>query len=1000
MQNFTQKPTFTVNALKGLFTTILAILFSLCAGNVSAQITGVKSIPGDYGTLTLAIQDLNLVGVGAGGVTLNVLPGNAQSAPAGGYSITTLTGTNSNPIIITGNGNTVTASSAHVVGNLNDAIFKIIGSDFVTIQGFTMLENPANTATTAASNNMTEWGVALLYASTTNGAQDITIQNNTITLNRTYQNTFGIYSNSTHTATAPTTSASATTVAGSNSNTKIYANNISNVNNGIVIVGPAAAADFNTGIDIGGTSGSTANTISDFGTTGTFSGYANVSATVYGILVRNATGFNVSRNSVTSSAGGVTVGTLRGIYVPAFSVAPAGTFTNSINNNTVALSYGVSSGILQGITVEATTGTATATLTVNNNNFTSLTGAIATSATVTAISIAMANLNTTINSNTLTNITTNTTGGFTFISHAFTVPPGGTQDISSNSIVTGLNKTGVGGTVAMMTSASSTVSATSVTHTNNNFSNITVTGATVLNGIANTDGLSTLTYGRTVTGNTFSNWTGGTSAVTIMSYSYWGGTTATLSNNTISNIISQGAITGITIPASGNTATQLNIASNSVTNLTSSGTGGAVIGITSSNTSPEININNNVVSGLSTTGAAAVTGISTSGSTVYNIFKNRVCDLSSSNVSSSAIVNGILSSTGTVTMSNNRVADLRPTLTSAANAAIGISITGGTTMNVYYNSVYLNATSTGTIFGSSAISVSSTPTATLRNNIFINTSTPNTTGFTVAYRRSSTTLTSYAAASNNNIFFAGTPGASNLIYYDGTNSDQTNIAYKSRVSPRDNFSYTENTPFLSTTCSNANFLKVNTGTPTFAEGLGAPISGFTDDFENQARNVSTPDIGADEFNGTQVQVININSVSINPTGNLCVAAGRTVTANITIGASLATSVTLNYSFNGGTSVPVTMTGGTNSAGATSNWTGTIPVATPANAIVTWNVTAIDPLITKSTTGTTYRDEPLSGASASITGTPNPVCEGSPIALTAQVITAGKNATLGTQTTTL
>ena len=51
---------------------------------------------------------------------------------------------------------------------------------------------------------MTEWGVALLYVTTTDGAQNNTIQNNTITLNRTYQNTFGIYSNSTHSATAVT----------------------------------------------------------------------------------------------------------------------------------------------------------------------------------------------------------------------------------------------------------------------------------------------------------------------------------------------------------------------------------------------------------------------------------------------------------------------------------------------------------------------------------------------------------------------------------------------------------------------------------------------------------------------------------------------------------------------------------------------------------------------------------------------------------------------------
>ena len=62
-----------------------------------------------------------------------------------------------------------------------------------------MTENAANTTTTAGTNNMTEWGVALLYVTTTDGCQNITIQNNTIDLDRTYQNTFGIYSNSTHT---------------------------------------------------------------------------------------------------------------------------------------------------------------------------------------------------------------------------------------------------------------------------------------------------------------------------------------------------------------------------------------------------------------------------------------------------------------------------------------------------------------------------------------------------------------------------------------------------------------------------------------------------------------------------------------------------------------------------------------------------------------------------------------------------------------------------------
>ena len=361
----------------------LAIIVGF-AGSGFAQLTGTKNIPGDYASLAAAITDLNTQGVGAGGVVLNLLSGNPQTAPSGGYSITTLTGSNTNPVTITGNGNTITASGAQVAGNLNDGIFKIIGADWITIQGFIMVENPANTTTTAASNNMTEWGVALLYASATNGTQNITIRSNTISLNRTYQNTFGIYSNSTHTATAVTTSVSATTTAGANNNLTVAANTISNVNFGIVVVGPTAAADVNDGLTIGG-SAPDANIITDYGTTGTFSGYANVSTTINGILVRNTKNFTISNNTVTSSNGGTTAGTLRGIYVPSFSVAPTGTIVNSINNNIVSCRSAVATGIIQGIVVEATTNSTTTTLNINNNDFNTFGHTVAASGAITFI---------------------------------------------------------------------------------------------------------------------------------------------------------------------------------------------------------------------------------------------------------------------------------------------------------------------------------------------------------------------------------------------------------------------------------------------------------------------------------------------------------------------------------------------------------------------------------------------------------------------------------------
>ena len=116
----------------------------------------------------------------------------------------------------------------------------------------------------------------------------------------------------------------------------------------------------------------------------------------------------------------------------------------------------------------------------------------------------------------------------------------GTQDVNSNSIVTSFNKAGAGGTVTLFTSAASSVAGSIINNNNNNFSNITVAGATIIAGWVNTDaGAST----KTIQNNTFSNWTGGTGAITAMSISLTGASNAT-TGNAINNISSAGTITG------------------------------------------------------------------------------------------------------------------------------------------------------------------------------------------------------------------------------------------------------------------------------------------------------------------------------------------------------------------------------------------------------------------------------------------------------------------------
>ncbi|MFY8008991.1 MAG: hypothetical protein ACOVNW_04795, partial [Flavobacterium sp.] len=205
-------------------TRVALLLFFAVFGvfGVNAQVTtnGGSGLSATYPSLSAAVTALNAATISSPVVI--TLSGN-ETAPVGGYNITA-TGTSTNTITIQGSSSTITAPTPQTSGILVDAIFKITGGDWITIQNFTMLENASNTTTAAGTNNMTEFGVALFYATASNGAQNCTIQNNTITLNRTYQNTFGIYSNSTHTATLATTSATATGTGGGNSGLKIYGN--------------------------------------------------------------------------------------------------------------------------------------------------------------------------------------------------------------------------------------------------------------------------------------------------------------------------------------------------------------------------------------------------------------------------------------------------------------------------------------------------------------------------------------------------------------------------------------------------------------------------------------------------------------------------------------------------------------------------------------------------------------------------------------------------------
>ncbi len=1013
-----------------------------------------------YTSLSLAVTALSGITAINGPVVITLNAGNPQTAPAGGYVIQfAATTTAVNNITIEGSNNTITSSAALTVGSLNDGIFKLIGADYITLQHFTMQENAANTNNVNATNTMTEWGVALLKASTTDGCQNNTIQNNTISLNRSYRNTFGIYGNVRHTATAITATTDISSVAGSNLGNKVYGNTISNVDYGVVFVGSGNVSFMDTGNDIGGNAASTGNIITNWGaTTAALSGYSNVTTSSYCIYMNHQHNENVSYNTLTSALISNTTLPMGGIFKNHSLTAPAGVITSSITHNTITISssdatstmhaisnntspiplstftlnitdnlilncsiggaastssftgiinissvgtLNIKDNIIRGTTSTAATGSftgissggavvntiditnnqlgnaaggavtysvantvtmngisntggaSTTTININNNaldgfNFVSsgqvfgiinnspgggvsaininnnqlgtVTGnllsysAAQSSALTGILSFGPANTvsiqgndirgivhsvtgnasHTYINSgsvatstgivnNTFTNITANTTGSIFFMVRSGTMVSGAGFTCIGNSIVTGFNKTASGGTIYFLYSAGASVNGSTMTETGNNFSNVTASGAGIV-GWNNQEGAST-TNGptKTITGNTFNNITCG--GVTVMQLD--GAAAITCTGNTISNINSSGTIFGIMHDVnngqgifnySTNTISSLvstggdvdgfycdatsavptlDFYNNNITGLSSSGTSADVHGVNVINSAATLNIYNNTINNLTVSGIGSpvVSGIFVLNGTTINIYSNKINTLQATGAISttSPAVNGVLLSNGvTVTAYNNFVADLKAPNASLVDAIRGIAVTSTTALSnyyLYYNSVYINAISAGTNFGTSGIyhtssATSTTARLTMVDNIIVNTSTAKGTGFTAAYRRSNTTLTNYFSGSDYNLFYAGTPGVKNLIFYDGTNSDQALATYKTRVSTRDANSISLMPSFTSAT--DLHLTSANCG----IDGKGTPIGGYTDDIDLATRDVTTPDIGADEFTAT------------------------------------------------------------------------------------------------------------------------------------------------------
>ena len=320
------------------------ILLSCCSSTVFGQLTGTKNIPGDYATITTAVTALNSAGVGAGGVTFNVAAGYTETITA--TISVTATGTVANPILFqkdpatTGANPLILAYTTGVgtpVTAIQDGIWRLTGSDYITIDGIDVSDNPVNTSNPATM----EYGYALYKASISNGCQFVTIKNCVITLNN-INNALGtapmvdgsagiIVMNATATAAiTPLTPVAG----GTNSNNQFYSNTIQNCNTGIALIGyvagtPFTLADANN--DVGGSAAATGNTIINFG------GAAGATVPSAGIRTLAQYGINISYNVINSNngSGANHPEVLRGIYTNTATSASA-----TITYNTITLKGG------------------------------------------------------------------------------------------------------------------------------------------------------------------------------------------------------------------------------------------------------------------------------------------------------------------------------------------------------------------------------------------------------------------------------------------------------------------------------------------------------------------------------------------------------------------------------------------------------------------------------------------------------------------------------------
>lgn len=241
---------------------------------------------------------------------------------------------------------------------------------------------------------------------------------------------------------------------------------------------------------------------------------------------------------------------------------------------------------------------------------------------------------------------------------------------------------------------------------------------------------------------------------------------------------------------------------------------------------------------------------------VHKVHGNRLYNIETSGTGNSIYASGIfVFATGLQAhLYNNMISAVSAPLSGLTSLAAsrGIDLRTFSDARVFYNSVLIEYTMTQNNQRSAALNIHNTSDPVdLRNNIFVNNSqlALGTTGIIAAMHKANNNLNNIAHTSDRNIYYAGTPSASHLIFYGHHSSapavDQTLESYKLRAENFDQNSFTGEVPFFS-----QDDLHVDVLIPSAVGGNAQPIIepfAVATDINGKNRHLQTPDIGAHEL---------------------------------------------------------------------------------------------------------------------------------------------------------